>query len=93
MGWDGRRRDSPEFVRNRRLARKRDDDTCQRCGDIGTEVNHIVALAEGGTDELENLETLCASCHWPETVEQTTRAIRRHAAWGRHPGERHPGLA
>ena len=34
MGWGDKRKDSPEFVRNRRLARKRDGHTCQRCGDI-----------------------------------------------------------
>lgn len=83
---------SAEWKRIRRRILKRDDYTCQRCGDVGNEVNHIIAVSEGGTDDDENLETLCASCHQPETVAQTTRAIRRHASWGWHPGERHPGL-
>ena len=93
MAWGDVRTKTAEWKRIRNIILKRDEHICQRCGDNGNEVNHIIPVTEGGTDDLENLETLCASCHQPETVAQTTRAVRRHAAWGRHPGERHPGLA
>ena len=92
MAWGDGRTKTAEWKRIRNIILKRDGHTCQRCGDKGNEVNHIIPVTEGGTDDLENLETLCASCHQPETVAQTTRAVRRHAAWGRHPGERHSGL-
>ena len=93
MAWGDGRTKTAEWKRIRNIVLKRDECTCQRCGDTGNEVNHIIPVTEGGTDALENLETLCGPCRQTETVAQTTRAVRRHAAWGRHPGERHPGLA
>ena len=92
MAWGDGRTQAAEWKRIRKRILARDSHTCQRCGDVGNEVNHIIPASEGGTDGDDNLETLCPSCHQPETVAQTTRAVRRHAAWGRHPGEKHPGL-
>lgn len=47
---------------------KRDNFTCQKCGlqDKSTknlEAHHILLLGYGGTDELDNLITLCFDCH------------------------------
>ena len=38
---------------------------CQRNGRItpGTQVDHIVALANGGSNDDSNMELLCADCH------------------------------
>jgi 5-methylcytosine-specific restriction endonuclease McrA len=41
---------------------------CQRCEEInsqgrGLSAHHIMPRSEGGADELENLITLCDSCH------------------------------
>jgi 5-methylcytosine-specific restriction protein A len=41
---------------------------CQMCQEAGrlvsaTEVHHIVSLADGGTDDEENLMSLCKPCH------------------------------
>lgn len=55
----------------RRIAAfKRDDWTCQSCGiEGGTKTSrelhahHITPLADGGSDDLENLLTLCKRCH------------------------------
>ena len=54
-----------EFLAIRTDVLKRDNYTCVNCGQTGTElhVHHIVARAEGGTNDLTNLVTLCASCH------------------------------
>lgn len=46
----------------------RDDHTCQRCGEAffdsrPLEVSHDVARSEGGSDDPNNLETLCIACH------------------------------
>lgn len=57
--------------RNRTLklrTQKRDNYTCQKCkfeDKIGTklEVHHINPVYRGGKDELDNLITLCHSCH------------------------------
>lgn len=43
---------------------QRDGNKCLRCeSPDNLEVHHIVPVSQGGTDELENLATLCASCH------------------------------
>ena len=36
---------------------------CVRCAAPATDVDHIVAKSHGGTDSLDNLQTLCHSCH------------------------------
>jgi len=45
---------------------ERDKYTCQRCGKVGTtrfHVHHILKRKEGGLDLLDNLITVCPSCH------------------------------
>jgi 5-methylcytosine-specific restriction protein A len=46
---------------------------CEDCADRGlveaaTEVDHIRAIAAGGTHDLTNLRSLCKSCHSRKTV-------------------------
>lgn len=54
-----------QFTMNERLAIfKADGYACVECGtDENLQVDHIVALANGGGDERENLRTLCQSCN------------------------------
>lgn len=54
-GWSSRR----EAILNR------DNYTCQVCGKTHTrlEVHHIIFRSQGGTDEENNLITLCKECH------------------------------
>jgi len=49
----------------RLIVQRRDKYTCQRCGETGSPryVHHIVPRHRGGTDDLENLVTLCHHCH------------------------------
>lgn len=55
--------------RNRTLVKKalvRDKYLCQACGwhcNGHLEVHHIKALVRGGEDSLENMVTLCGTCH------------------------------
>jgi 5-methylcytosine-specific restriction endonuclease McrA len=58
-------RNSSAWQRVRAVAKARDGHACQHCGGSrgGLSVHHIVSLARGGTNELENLVTLCARCH------------------------------
>ena len=46
---------------------KRDDYTCQECGntrkETALEVDHIIPVSQGGTDEMDNLRTLCLRCN------------------------------
>jgi len=45
----------------------RDGSQCRICGrskdEVPLEVDHIIPVAEGGTDELANLATLCRDCN------------------------------
>jgi len=42
----------------------RDGWICVKCGrKDALQINHIVSLLDGGTDEAENLSTLCEPCH------------------------------
>lgn len=46
---------------------KRDDYRCVECGATNKEttlhIDHIMPLSNGGTDELDNLQTLCETCN------------------------------
>jgi 5-methylcytosine-specific restriction protein A len=41
-----------------------------------TVCDHIVPLAEGGTDATSNLQPLCQSCHNAKTMRETTSRAR-----------------
>ncbi len=48
---------------------------CQACGVViaggrGLHVDHVVPKAEGGTDLVANLQTLCRPCHSRKTVAE-----------------------
>lgn len=48
----------------RARVRARDGHACVVCGSTeGLQVHHVLPLAEGGTDDLGNLETRCRRCH------------------------------
>lgn len=58
----------------RKAVAKRDNYRCQRCGESGRSVHHIIPYDEGGPDTVENLILLCISCH--DWVEQRTDIYR-----------------
>lgn len=81
LGWElhqcGRSRHErgygAEWSKLRRQVLRRDKGLCQSCrragrATVATEVDHIVAKARGGLDELSNLEALCQSCHRNKTA-------------------------
>lgn len=53
------------FANSRAHALDRDNYTCQCCGKkhVRLEVHHIIFRSLGGSDELDNLITLCEKCH------------------------------
>lgn len=73
FAWAREHGDLPESKYDpREQALRRDDHTCQRCGDaVGgkqhavpdAEVHHLIPRAAGGPDVVENLVTLCSVCH------------------------------
>jgi 5-methylcytosine-specific restriction protein A len=66
-----------------------------RCVSVATEVDHIVPLFEGGTDEESNLQALCGRHHDNKTAKEGVRAWkqqksemrRRHDRTEKHPGD------
>lgn len=53
----------------------RDKPNCSRCYvAVRLVVHHIVALADGGSDTLDNVDTLCHNCHreWHDSYEIAT---------------------
>lgn len=69
-------------------ARKRDNTTCQKCGQrlIHIHTHHIVPLHLGGEDTVENLITLCKACHYEwEGLAAATHDAFNFAEWLRLP--------
>jgi len=53
-----------DFRKKRLLALKRDNYKCVKCGSTeDLHVHHIIELSQNGTNELDNLLTLCPKCH------------------------------
>lgn len=65
----------PNWASQKRKAIKRDKHTCQRCGDRGTDVHHIIPFRHFGlsnykdANQLDNLKTLCHKCHRLEDIQ------------------------
>ena len=55
------------WQRIRAQALDRDMHMCQQCGRAATEVDHVVPLHRGGTNELRNLRSLCTEHHQAKT--------------------------
>lgn len=61
----------------RKLVFKRDFKLCQVClkhnkYTEATEVDHIISKAQGGTDDLDNLQSICKPCHQHKTATERT---------------------
>ncbi|CAH0650399.1 MULTISPECIES: HNH endonuclease [Pseudomonas] len=63
-------------IRDRILLR--DNYTCQACGLVtkDLEVDHIINVAEGGSDDDSNLQALCVPCHQEKTAAEAARGRR-----------------
>ena len=69
----------------RKTVLERDGYLCQPClkrdrPTAAKMVDHIRPKAKGGTDDLENLQSICAPCHLDKTLRENGR--RRKRAFG-----------
>jgi len=69
----------PQSVRD--YVFQRDQFRCQSCGrspsEVSLQVDHIIPLAKGGSNDLSNLQTLCANCNGRKGAN-FDRRFRRH---------------
>lgn len=63
------------WMKIRRAVMVRDQFACQACGRVGTdhEVDHVVPLEQGGSNDMSNLSLLCVECHKAKTASEATR--------------------
>ncbi|MNY69216.1 HNH endonuclease [compost metagenome] len=57
---------------------ERDDWTCCHCHSVTMELecDHIVNTAQGGTDDLDNLQSLCKPCHDKKSLAESKAGMR-----------------
>ena len=56
---------------------------CQPCNRVGRvtvtrEADHIIPKAKGGTDHIDQLQSICSPCQKAKTVEVQGRKVRQH---------------
>lgn len=65
----------------RKYVYARDNFQCQSCGKKGAEtqlnIDHIIPLAKGGSNDLSNLQTLCYQCNQAKSA-RCDRCFRRY---------------
>lgn len=90
--WSGDRRAFPSKVRD--LIMRRAGHRCQlhgpRCTGRATVADHIIPVAEGGTDDPSNGQAVCTTCHADKTREEQQRGRQRKSRY--RPAAQHPGL-
>lgn len=78
--WAGagdRKRSVPALTQDEKdYIRERDWHVCRTCGKPAIEVDHIVEVADGGTNDQANLQLLCGLHHREKTIKSK---MKRHA--------------
>lgn len=69
----------PDCVRD--YVFRRDRYQCQSCGrqhgEVPLQLDHIIPLAKGGSNDLSNLQTLCQTCNGRKSANYDPRFQRR----------------
>jgi 5-methylcytosine-specific restriction endonuclease McrA len=88
------RANSRERARQRRQVINRDGPLCRSCStDIrvvaSAHMDHVIALKDGGVDDISNMQLLCEECHkLKSAAEATARAARGDAPVEQQPKPR-----
>lgn len=89
--WDNPSRGAPNRLRKKVL--RRDGNRCVQCGSSERlEVDHILNVAQGGTNHPSNLQTLCVGCHREKSQGEALRARVAKQKRRQLPVEQHPGV-
>jgi 5-methylcytosine-specific restriction endonuclease McrA len=87
--WGTQRTAKPAWRKLRLQVLKRDGAICRYCGRPGAEtVDHVIGVANGGTDDMSNLVAACWPCH----RTKTGREARAKQQPRKRPQPRHPGI-
>ena len=82
VGWrdNGGRTATAGHKARRTQVLARDKGVCQlngpNCTHRATIADHIINVARGGTDDLTNLQAVCAPCHATKTQDEATEGRR-----------------
>ena len=83
--------DAHQYSTRLQRATIRNHPYCQHCGTTqNLETDHIIPLAEGGTNHPNNLQVLCHTCHQYKTRQEATRGTQRRQARKHKPTTQHP---
>lgn len=66
-----------EWNKKRAIVLDRDGHKCVVCGSPATHVDHIVPKAAGGSDELSNLQAMCAT----HNLKKGSKTVVRGTYW------------
>ncbi len=91
-----RKRSGHQWQKIRLRIMARDYGLCQECKRqgrhvIGSEVDHILPIFKGGTDDEDNLQFLCRRCHEVKTAADTGRRLSVEIGFDGYPIEDRPG--
>ena len=86
LSWEGNHKKvkNPVHHTNRwklaSVAKRIKDPLCQVCKAIGivtpaTEVDHIIPISQGGTNDDNNLQSICNACHRNKTKAENRRRV------------------
>lgn len=69
----GQGRGGRPWRRLKQSVHERDLWTCCQCGRVtmDLECDHIINKAQGGTDDMHNLQSLCKDCHSKKTIQES----------------------
>lgn len=63
---------------------------CKVGGAVGLDWDHIIPLAFGGIDGIDNLQPLCRPCHKAKTALDVGRIAKSNRVRARHLGAKQP---
>ena len=69
------------WQRTRARVLARDHETCGYCGQHATTVDHIIAKANGGTDDEANLIAACRTCNLTKGAKAVVRVAYVDTDW------------
>ena len=73
-------RRKPVTLKERKLIRKQQAKHCNKCPrflDLSEfHIDHVIPLADGGSDTFDNKQALCITCHLKKTRIETSRRMK-----------------